>query len=117
MALGVLTAGYGILWIFGYKFAGLIVGVIVLDIGQQSMQISNQTRIFSICRGARSRINTVYMIVFFLGGALGSALSAMAWNRWQWSGVCGWGLAMLGLAWICHGLGSRARPGAPASAQ
>lgn len=117
MALGVLTAGYGILWIFGYKFAGLIVGVIVLDIGQQSMQISNQTRIFSICRGARSRINTVYMIVFFLGGALGSALSAMAWNRWQWNGVCGWGLAMLGLAWICHGLGSRARPGAPASAQ
>ena len=117
MALGVLTAGYGILWVFGYNFAGLIVGVIVLDIGQQSMQISNQTRIFGICRGARSRINTVYMIVFFLGGALGSALSAMAWNRWQWSGVCGWGLAMLGLAWICHGLGSRARSGAPASAQ
>jgi predicted MFS family arabinose efflux permease len=117
MALGVLTAGYAILWVFGYNFVGLIIGVIVLDIGQQSMQISNQTRIFSICRGARSRINTVYMIVFFLGGALGSALSAMAWNRWQWSGVCGWGLAMLGLAWICHGLGSRARSSEPVPAR
>jgi predicted MFS family arabinose efflux permease len=113
LALALLTAGYAILWIFGYRFAGLIVGVIVLDIGQQGAQISNQTRIFTICRAARSRINTVYMIVFFLGGALGSALSATAWNRWQWSGVCGWGLAMLALAWICHGLGGRTRPDTP----
>ena len=109
LALGLLTAGYAILWIFGYRFMGLIAGVIVLDIGQQGMQISNQTRIFTLCHAARSRINTVYMIVFFLGGALGSALSATAWNRWQWSGVCGWGLAMLALAWICHGLGANPR--------
>jgi predicted MFS family arabinose efflux permease len=106
LALGLLSAGYALLWVFGYSIAGLIVGVIVLDMGQQSMQISNQTRIFSLSRSARSRINTIYMIVFFLGGALGSAVSAAAWSRWQWSGVCGWGLAMLALAWICHGAGA-----------
>jgi predicted MFS family arabinose efflux permease len=106
LALGFVTAGYVLLWVFGYRIAGLIAGVVVLDIGQQSMQVSNQTRIFSLSRAARSRINTVYMIVFFLGGALGSALSALAWSRWQWSGVCGWGLAMLALAWVCHGLGT-----------
>ena len=61
-------------------------------------------------RAARSRINTVYMIVFFLGGALGSALSALAWSRWQWSGVCGWGLVMLALAWLRHGTGQRCQP-------
>jgi predicted MFS family arabinose efflux permease len=112
VGLALLCGGYAVLWIFGYHMAGLIVGVIVLDIGQQTMQISNQTRIFSLSRAARSRINTVYMIVFFLGGALGSALSAAAWSRWQWSGVCGWGLSMLVLAWICHGLGGRTRHGA-----
>jgi hypothetical protein len=80
----------------------LIAGVIVLDIGQQTMQISNQTRIFALSATARSRINTVYMIIFFLGGALGSALSAAAWSRWHWNGVCGWGLAMLALAWLRH---------------
>jgi predicted MFS family arabinose efflux permease len=111
LALGLLSAGYVILWVFGYHLAGLIAGVIVLDIGQQATQISNQTRIFALSATARSRINTVYMIVFFLGGALGSALSALAWSRWQWSGVCGWGLAMLALAWLRHGYGSLARPG------
>ncbi len=107
LGLGLLSAGYVLLWVFGYHLAGLIAGVIVLDVGQQTMQISNQTRIFALSSTARSRINTVYMIIFFMGGALGSALSAMAWTRWQWSGVCGWGLAMLGLAWLRHGYGYR----------
>ena len=105
LALGLLSAGYVLLWVFGYHIAGLIAGVIVLDAGQQAMQISNQTRIFALSSTARSRINTVYMIIFFLGGALGSALSAAAWSRWQWGGVCGWGLAMLALAWLRHGYG------------
>ena len=106
IALGLLSAGYVLLWVFGYHMAGLVVGVVVLDVGQQTMQISNQTRIFALSSTARSRINTVYMIIFFLGGALGSALSALAWSRWQWNGVCAWGLAMLALAWLRHGYGS-----------
>lgn len=107
LALGLVSAGYVLLWVFGYHIAGLIAGVIVLDAGQQGMQISNQTRIFALSASARSRINSVYMIVFFLGGALGSALSAVAWSRWQWSGVCAWGLALVGLAWLRHGYGYR----------
>jgi predicted MFS family arabinose efflux permease len=110
LALAVLSGGYAILWVFGYRIAGLIVGVIVLDLGQQTMQISNQTRIFALSETARSRLNTVYMIAFFLGGALGSALSAAAWNRWQWNGVCGWGLGMLALAWLRHGYGQWSQP-------
>lgn len=113
LALGLLTGGYALLWAFGYRLVGLVAGVIVLDIGQQTMQISNQTRIFSLSKTARSRINTVYMIVFFIGGALGSAVSAMAWSRWEWNGVCGWGLGMLALAWACHGWGSRTRAARP----
>ncbi|HVX65946.1 MAG TPA: MFS transporter [Bryobacteraceae bacterium] len=109
LALGLMSAAYVLLWVFGYHLAGLIAGVIVLDIGQQTMQISNQIRIFALTRTARSRVNTVYMIVFFLGGAMGSALSAVAWSRWQWSGVCAWGLLMLGLASLRHGFGSGAR--------
>jgi predicted MFS family arabinose efflux permease len=107
LGLGLLSAAYGLLWIAGYHMAGLIVGVVVLDIGQQMMQIGNQTRIFSLVEGARSRVNTIYMIVFFLGGAAGSAISTTAWAHWQWNGVCAMGLLMLGLAGVCHGLGGR----------
>ncbi len=114
LALALMSLAYAILWVFGYHVAGLIAGVIALDIAQQCMQISNQSRIFTLSRAARSRLNTVYMIAFFLGGAAGSALSSAAWSRWQWSGVCGWGLAMSALAWLRNMYGART-PTAPLS--
>jgi predicted MFS family arabinose efflux permease len=106
MGLGMLSAGYALLWVAGYHMAGLIAGVIILDIGQQATQIANQTRIFSLVEGARSRINTIYMIVFFLGGAAGSALSTAAWAHWQWNGVCALGLILLALAGVRHSFGA-----------
>ncbi|MGA2114249.1 MAG: MFS transporter [Bryobacteraceae bacterium] len=107
LALALMSLAYLVLWIFGYHIAGLIAGVIALDIAQQSMQISNQSRIFTLSRAARSRLNTIYMIVFFLGGALGSALSAVAWSHWQWAGVCVWGLVLSALASLRHTFGAR----------
>jgi predicted MFS family arabinose efflux permease len=109
MGLALVAAGYAVMWVAGYHLAGLVVGVIVLDIGQQSLQIGNQTRIFSLVEGARSRVNTIYMIVYFLGGAAGSALSTAAWARWQWNGVCALGVALLALAGIRHGIGGRGK--------
>ena len=53
-------------------------GEIVLDIGAQMMQVANQTRIFGLVPSARSRLNTVYMTVYFLGAAAGSALSTVS---------------------------------------
>jgi len=104
-----LSAAYVVLWAAGYTMAGLIVGVLVLDMGQQTMHIGNQTRIFSLVVGARSRLNTVYMIVFFLGGAAGSAASTMAWARWQWTGVCAMALMFLAAALVVHATGARRR--------
>lgn len=105
MGLVMQVAAFLVLWVAGYHMIGLIAGVIVLDMGQQSMHIGNQTRIFSLVEGARSRLNTVYMIVFFVGGAVGSAASAAAWSRWQWNGVCALALGFLALAaiFLAHG--------------
>ena len=107
MGVTLVTLAYVVFWAFGTRMAGLIVGVIVLDVGQQSMHIGNQTRIFRLVEGARSRINTVYMIAFFVGGAVGSALSTWAWDHWQWHGVCALSLAFLVLAYLCLASGAR----------
>jgi uncharacterized membrane protein YoaK (UPF0700 family) len=75
----------------------------------QMTQIANQTRIFGLDASARSRLNTVYMTSFFAGGAVGSALATMVWDRWQWNGVCILALALIALTGLCHALGTRAR--------
>ncbi|MED4225890.1 MFS transporter [Neobacillus cucumis] len=83
---------------------GIIVGVILLDLGVQGAQISNQTRIYSLVPEARSRLNTVFMVTYFLGGSLGSSLGSYAWNLWQWRGVCLTGGIMIVLGFIVWGI-------------
>ena len=90
--------------------AALVVGVIILDMGAQMTQISNQTRIFGINASARSRLNTVYMVVYFGGAALGSWLSSLAWAHWGWNGVCGLALGFITLAAARHVSGEKDRP-------
>lgn len=85
----------------------LAVGVVVLDLGAQMTQVANQTRIFGLDASARSRLNTVYMVVYFTGAAVGSALSTIAWEHWRWNGVCSLALGLIALATLRHAIGER----------
>jgi predicted MFS family arabinose efflux permease len=80
----------------------LIIGVLFMDLGVQSVQVAAQAQVISLAPDARSRLNTLYMVARFTGGATGSALGALAWTRWQWPGVCIFCLALTLLAWFIH---------------
>jgi len=82
------------------SIVGLVVGVIVLDIGVQAAQISNQARIYALKADARSRVNTVYMICYFTGGSAGSLFATWSWARWGWNGVCALGVGLIAIATI-----------------
>jgi predicted MFS family arabinose efflux permease len=74
--------------------AALIVGLILLDLGVQSAQLGNQSVIYALAPEARGRMNTVFMTVMFVGGAIGSAGAGFAWISFGWLGVCAVGLAL-----------------------
>ena len=78
----------------GETITGLIVGVIVFGVAIQAGHVTNLSRLHGLSHEARNRMTTVYMVSFFLGGALGSALAASAWQRWHWPGVCAVGFPM-----------------------
>jgi len=73
---------------------GLIIGVIVVDLGVQALHITNQSIIFSKNPEARNRVNTIYMVGFFIGGAMGTTLGAYAWANFGWTGVSVLGLVL-----------------------
>ena len=66
---------------------GLVIGVILIDMGLQALHITNQNIIFSNNPEARNRVNTIYMVGFFIGGASGTTLGAIAWEQFKWTGV------------------------------
>ena len=105
VTLGILISigSYAVFRVAGYAIPGLVVGVILLDLGVQAGHVANQTRIYALVPEARSRLNTVYMVTYFLGGALGSALGAYGWTHWGWNGVCAAGAAQLLMALAVRG--------------
>jgi predicted MFS family arabinose efflux permease len=88
VAIVATLAGYILLLFFGRMLPGLIAGIALIDVGVQSGHVANQSRIYSLAPAARSRINTFYMVAFFIGGALGSYLGPLGFNRGGWTGFC-----------------------------
>jgi predicted MFS family arabinose efflux permease len=86
----------------GHSIAGLIIGVILLDMGVQATHISNQAIIFALHPNARNRINTIYMVTYFVGGAIGAYVASLVYNGYQWQGVCVIGLILSIIALLMH---------------
>jgi predicted MFS family arabinose efflux permease len=82
--------------------AGMVVGVIVLDFGAQSAQVSNQHVIHGLRPEARNRLNAILMGGMFIGGAAGSAWSSLAWRFAGWPAVCALGAVSAILASCIH---------------
>ena len=102
IALTISVLAFIVFWLFGHWLFGLIIGVLLLDLGVQSTQVSNQTRIYSLNPEVSNRLNTIYMVSYFIGGQLGTALATYGWSVARWNGVCVVGIAMLILAIIWY---------------
>ena len=102
VGLGLALASYLVLGLGGSYLTGLVVGVLLLDVGVQTAHISNQTLVFSLVPEARSRLNTIYMTGYFTGGSLGSIAGGLAWMHFGWAGVCLVGGTFVALALLVH---------------
>lgn len=94
----IFFAGYAIFALTGGAMAGLVAGVILLDLGMQSAHVSNMARNYALKVDAFSRLNTVYMATRFVGGAAGATFGNFAWSIWGWPGVCAVCLVLSGAA-------------------
>ena len=75
-------------WLFGDTYTGLIVAIILADIGAQCLQVSNQSGSLQQLPQATNRVNTIFMTTFFIGGSLGTFFSGLGWSMKGWLGVC-----------------------------
>ena len=108
-----IAVGYGCLLLLisfiVYYFSaesltGIIIGIVLMDVGIQSVHISNQTRVYSLLPEARNRLNTVFMSFSFLGTAAGSAYGLVLWKFGGWQAVTMGCAALAVISLLIYGL-------------
>lgn len=76
-------------------YAGMIAGIVIIDIGMQCIQLSNQSATMRLCPEATSRMNTIYMVTYFIGGSFGTFIAGTMWSLYGWTGTVVAGIAMV----------------------
>lgn len=96
----------------------IVLAVAVLSVGIQASMVLLQTTMITIDPAARSRLNTVFVVGNFIGGAIGSAIAGAAWSTGGWTLLAGIAAALLAVAlvvhWVADRAASTARPSAAA---
>jgi predicted MFS family arabinose efflux permease len=116
VSLAVMALSYLLIAPGAHTLIPLAVGAILMDMGSQGTHISNQTLIYRLRADARSRLNTAYMVAYFIGGSLGSASSTAAYHQAGWAGVSVLGAAFPATAlllWVLETVRQRRRSRVP----
>lgn len=94
--LGTRTVAAGIVllllgWISMWYGSALLVmfglGFILTDCGLQAVHVTNLAVVQAQDPALRARLNSLYMTMYFIGGAVGSAVAVALWDRFGWHGV------------------------------
>lgn len=88
IGLSLMAVSWLLLYMGQYQLMYYIVGFAVINLGLAAIHSSNQNVIFRLRPDAKSRVNSIYMTLYFIGGASGSALGIYAWHHGGWAMSC-----------------------------
>jgi predicted MFS family arabinose efflux permease len=100
ISLTIMLASWLPISLLTHSIWGLIVGVVTIDFGLQSVHVANQSLIYRVRPEAQSRLTAAYMLCYSIGCAIGSIVSTLVYARAGWSGVCLGGGAISAIALV-----------------
>lgn len=109
-----LLMSWGLIAIVPQAMVWLVVGIFLVDVAAQGLQVTHQSVLYRLAPEARSRITAVFITSGFIGMSLGSAFASAGYARYSWPGVCFVGTvfpAVLVLRWISSVARTRQRKG------
>ena len=102
-------AAWVVAFLYGHTYPGLIAAIILVDVGTQCLQISNQSGSLQQLPQATNRVNTIFMTTFFVVGSLATFLAGQSWNYFGWTGVCCVGAAFAVISLLLSALDTTTR--------
>ncbi|MGJ7605672.1 MFS transporter [Variovorax sp. LT1R20] len=98
IGLVVMLLSWALIALLPWSIWAMVIGVVTIDFGLQSVHVSNQSLIYRVRPEAQSRLTAGYMIFYSIGSATGSITSTIVYAHAGWNGVCIAGAVTSGLA-------------------
>ena len=101
--------GIALLWPLGGSLAGLLVPLVITNLVGPGVDVTGRMTFLSLDPAVRTRLTTVYVVIMFIGGGLGSYAGTAVYDAFGWAGTCALlaacSLTLTMLAWIASRLG------------
>jgi MFS family permease len=88
--------------VFVPNIIGVVIGIILIDLGSSASDVSNRTIIFRLHPDIRTRLMAIYSIGMFFSAGILSLLTTVLWAQAGWLGVCLLGLGATSIAFIAN---------------
>ncbi|MFJ8542700.1 MFS transporter [Streptomyces sp. NPDC093586] len=114
IALAAAALAFAVAGLGGRSVVLLALAAILVDVAVQTTLILGQHTVYALDPAARSRLNSVFIAMFFTGGAIGTQLGAAVFDTAGWRGLTVLGAAVPLLTLAYWATERRTRPGTPA---
>ncbi|MFE7123530.1 MFS transporter [Streptomyces sp. NPDC057617] len=88
-ALAFALAGFG-----GHSIVLIALAAVLIDMAVQTALVLGQHTVYQLDPAARARLNSAFIAMFFVGGAIGSQLGSVFYHAGGWTAVTGLGAAL-----------------------
>lgn len=107
-AIGQL-AGIALLWPAGGSVATILVPLVLVNLVGPGIDVTGRMTYLTLAPDLRTRLTTVYVVLMFVGGGIGSIAGTTAYDAWGWAGTClllaAISITLTLLAWSARRLG------------
>jgi len=84
----VQLAGTALLYPLGWSVSAVLIPLLLVNIVGPTIDVTGRMTILSLDPAIRTRLTTTYIVVMFLGGAIGSILGTAVYDWGGWIGTC-----------------------------
>ncbi|WP_046500582.1 MFS transporter [Streptomyces odonnellii] len=94
IAFGVAALAFGLAGFGGHSIALIALAAILIDMAVQTTLVLGQHTVYQLDPAARARLNSAFIALFFVGGAIGSQLGSAVYHAGGWTAITALGAAL-----------------------
>lgn len=94
IAFVVAAVAFGLAGFGGHSIVLIALAAVLIDMAVQTTLVLGQHTVYQLDPAARARLNSAFIAMFFVGGAIGSQLGSVLYHAGGWAAVTTFGAAL-----------------------